>query len=265
MLQDAIGHTHTPVSASEAKIISLVPSLTELLFALGLGEQVIGRTGFCIHPQPAVAKVAKIGGTKDVNIEKIRRLAPSHLLVNIDENEKPTVEKLAEFVPNIIVTHPQTARDNLALYQLLGDIFNVQAAAAQLIQAFEHAYAELHNLSHLPAKKVLYCIWKEPWMTVAPETYLANMLGLIQWQVWQVNGDARRYPSFVWDDPALEQVDLILLSSEPYRFTPDHVKELAQQTGKPVQLVDGEMLSWFGSRAIAGLGYLQQLALRQDR
>jgi len=101
---DILGQQHA--AAPNARIVSLVPSITELLCDLGLAPQLVGRTGFCIHPADVVRNIPKVGGTKDVNIEKIRKLAPTHLVVNIDENEKPTVDKLAEFVPNIVVTHP---------------------------------------------------------------------------------------------------------------------------------------------------------------
>ncbi|MBI3229262.1 MAG: ABC transporter substrate-binding protein [Burkholderiales bacterium] len=261
MLTDAIGKLHMPVAAADARIVSLVPSLTELVYALGLDAQLIGRTGFCVHPAPHIKRVPKVGGTKTVNLDKIRRLAPTHVLVNIDENEKPTVEQIAEFVPNIVVTHPCRVRDNLALYQLLGQTFSVTAAAQQLCTQFEEAWQQLpqgHN-----QKTVLYCIWREPWMTVGTDTYLADMLSLINWQVWQPSSDSvlPRYPVFDWQDPRLAEVELVLLSTEPYRFNASHVAELQAQIGKPVLLVDGEMLSWFGSRAIAGLGYLRQLAL----
>jgi ABC-type Fe3+-hydroxamate transport system substrate-binding protein len=104
-LLDAIGTEHLQVSAhSTPRIVSLVPSLTELLCELGLAQWLVGRTGFCIHPAETVRAISKVGGTKDVNIEKIRKLAPTHLVVNIDENEKPTVDALAQFIPNIIVT-----------------------------------------------------------------------------------------------------------------------------------------------------------------
>lgn len=262
VILDAIGKAHQPVPAQEARIISLVPSLTELVFALGLGPQLVGRTGFCIHPQAAVKTVPKVGGTKDVNIEKIRRSQATHLLVNIDENEKPTVEKLAEFVPNIVVTHPCTARDNLPLYRMLGDIFSVAEAAQKLCAEFEAAYQLLPQATS--EKTVLYCIWREPWMTVGTDTYITNMLNLIGWRTWQPSlslgaEKLARYPVFEWHDARIAEVDVVLLSTEPYRFTQQHVQELQTQLGKPVLLVDGEMLSWFGSRAIAGLAYLRAL------
>ena len=144
MWLDAAGTAHAAVDpAAPVRIVSLVPSITELLCELGLAAQLVGRTGFCIHPAASVAGIPKIGGTKDVNIEKIRALAPTHLVVNIDENEKPTVDALAAFIPQIIVTHPVAPIDNLALYRLLGGIFSgifgVQARAHTLCAEFERA------------------------------------------------------------------------------------------------------------------------------
>src|ERR1700752_2308241 len=124
---DAVGTKH--MADPQARIVSLVPSITEMLCDFGLAPQMVGRTGFCIHPAEVVAAIAKVGGTKDVNIEKIRKLAPTHLVVNIDENEKPPVDLLAEFIPPIVVPHPIKPRDNLALARLMGDIFNAGAAA----------------------------------------------------------------------------------------------------------------------------------------
>jgi ABC-type Fe3+-hydroxamate transport system substrate-binding protein len=268
MLRDALGQQHQPWSAGQTapRIVSLVPSITELLCDLGLADWLVGRTGFCIHPADTVRTITKVGGTKDVNIEKIRKLAPTHLIVNIDENEKPTVDRLAQFIPHVIVTHPLTPRDNLGLYRLLGGIFGAPRRAETLCSAFEAEYAALmQNLQPIP-QTVLYCIWKDPWMSVARDTYIANMLALIGWRVWvaaPAQGDAAaapRYPTFSWSDAMLREIDQVLLSTEPYRFTDTHVDALERQIGKPVRLVDGEMLSWYGSRAIAGLRYLRELA-----
>ncbi|MBI3285809.1 MAG: ABC transporter substrate-binding protein [Burkholderiales bacterium] len=256
-LRDAAGQWHQPYLAGAPRIVSLVPSITELLFDLGLGAHLVGRTGFCIHPAAGVRDIPKVGGTKNVNLEKVRQLAPTHLIVNIDENEKPTVELLAQYVPHIIVTHPLTPRDNLALYRLLGGIFGVTQAAQRLCAGFGQAYAALPAA---PApQQVLYCIWRDPWMTVAPDTYISAMLALIGWQTWSPGDSAQRYPQFSWNDEGLQHIDRVLLSTEPYRFTAQHAAALAGQLGKPVQLLDGEMISWYGSRAIAGLRYLARL------
>ena len=268
-LTDAIGTRHTRVAADEScRIVSLVPSLTELLCDLGLADRIVGRTGFCIHPQQQVASIPKIGGTKDVNIEKIRRLAPTHLIVNIDENEKPTVEQLATFVPHIVVTHPLAPTDNPPLFRLLGGIFDREAEAEALCARFDTAFEQLqqqqhneHELKrHQQPYRVLYCIWQDPWMTVARDTYIARMLALIGWQQWKSPSTAR-YPSFEWNERLLADIDEVILSSEPYRFTEHHVDSLERQIGKPVRLVDGEMLSWYGSRAIEGLAYLLNLRI----
>ncbi|MBI1772450.1 MAG: ABC transporter substrate-binding protein [Burkholderiales bacterium] len=262
MLIDALGTVHQSYGADtgvEPRIVSLVPSITELVCELGLSSYLVGRTGFCIHPKSMVQTIPKIGGTKDVNIEKIRKLAPTHLIVNIDENEKPTVEALAEFIPNVIVTHPLVPRDNLALYQLLGGIFGAQEQAQELCSQFEVAYAAL---DHTPAntEQVVYCIWQDPWMTVSRNTYIAAMLALIGWQTWSPPNSILRYPGFQWTGALQHPIDRVLLSTEPYRFTESNVDALEKQLGVPVQLVDGEMLSWYGSRAIAGLQYLKLLA-----
>ncbi|MEN3276030.1 MAG: hypothetical protein V7631_1820 [Massilia sp.] len=255
-LVDALGVAHLP--ASGARIVSLVPSITELLCDLGLAPQLVGRTGFCIHPAEVVAAIPKVGGTKDVNIEKIRKLAPTHLVVNVDENEKPTVEALAEFVPHIVVTHPVSPRDNLALARLMGAIFDAQAAAEAWCAAFEAEHAALRALAPGPARIVLYCIWQDPWMSVSADTYIARMLGELGWRV-PVFGDTARYPRFAWSESLVAGLDAVLLSTEPYRFTQAHADALEKQIGIPVFLVDGEMMSWYGSRALAGLRYLRTL------
>lgn len=255
LLVDAIGQRHQ--SDPHARIVSLVPSITELLCELDLASQLVGRTGFCIHPANVVAAIPKIGGTKDVNVEKIRKLAPTHLVVNIDENEKPTVDQLAEFVPHIVVTHPGAPRDNLALARLMGAVFGRDAHAQAWCSRFEAEYAALRALPPGSGRTVLYCIWQDPWMTVSRDTYIANMLAELGWQVPQLG--AARYPRFEWSSALVEQLDCVLLSTEPYRFTEAHADALEKQLGIPVFLVDGEMLSWYGSRALDALRYLRAL------
>jgi ABC-type Fe3+-hydroxamate transport system substrate-binding protein len=254
-LVDALGHQHQPAPA--ARIVSLVPSITELLCELGLAGQLVGRTGFCIHPRATVEAIPKIGGTKDVNIEKIRKLAPTHLVVNIDENEKPTVDRLAEFVPHLVVTHPVVPGDNLALARLMGGIFGAEDAAERWCAAFEQEYAALRASPPGPPRTVLYCIWQDPWMSVSKDTYIAAMLAELGWKLPEL-GEAR-YPRFEWSERLAGQLDAVLLSTEPYRFTEAHADALEKQLGIPVLLVDGEMMSWYGSRALAGLRYLREL------
>ncbi|MDQ2987616.1 MAG: helical backbone metal receptor [Pseudomonadota bacterium] len=254
---DAVGTRHAPDPA--ARIVSLVPSITELLCDLGLAANIVGRTGFCIHPAAIVASIPKVGGTKDVNVEKIRKLAPTHLVVNIDENEKPTVAALAEFVPHIVVTHPLAPRDNLDLARLMGGVFGAGAQAEAWCAQFEAEYAALKATPQGPPRTMLYCIWQDPWMAVAQDTYIARMMAEIGWRVPQL-ADPARYPRFAWSEQLVAQIDGVLLSTEPYRFTEEHADALERQIGKPVHLVDGEMMSWYGSRSLAGLRYLRRIA-----
>src|SRR5512140_3177466 len=169
-LRDSAGVLHRP--AIDARIVSLVPSITELLFDLGLGARMVGRTGFCIHPEPAVRAVPKVGGTKDVKLDVLRSLAPTHVIVNVDENEADTVEAMRAFVPDIVVTHPNAPEDNLDLYALMGGLFGAEARARELGDALQK---ELDACGRHPwiRERVLYLIWKDPWMTIASDTYIA--------------------------------------------------------------------------------------------
>ncbi|TAH45060.1 MAG: cobalamin-binding protein [Betaproteobacteria bacterium] len=263
---DAAGTRHAPADG-EVRIVSLVPSLTELICELGLRDRLVGRTGFCIHPREALRSVTKVGGTKDVRLDVVRALAPTHLIVNIDENRRDTVDELATFVPHVIVTHPCAPRDNLGLYRLFGSIFGCETRAAELGAELRAALDEAAAVAAaLPPEHVLYLIWREPWMTVARDTYIAAMLAEVGWQTLPdvVGGaaGAARYPAFDWDAPWLQAVQRVLLSSEPYRFREAHVAEVEALAGRPAMLIDGEMASWYGSRVIAGLRYLA--ALRRE-
>jgi ABC-type Fe3+-hydroxamate transport system substrate-binding protein len=158
----------------------------------------------------------------------------------------------------VVVTHPNAPRDNLELARLMGGIFGAQAAAERWCAAFEEEYAALKALPPGPARTVLYCIWQDPWMTVSKETYIASMLAELGWQVPAI-GEEERYPRFAWSEQLVEGLDAVLLSTEPYRFTEAHADALEKQIGIPVLLVDGEMMSWYGSRALEGLRYLRRL------
>jgi ABC-type Fe3+-hydroxamate transport system substrate-binding protein len=274
---DAAGIRHA-TAGDDARIVSLVPSITELLFALGLDRQIVGRTGFCVHPRERARAVPKVGGTKSVRIDAVRALKPTHVIVNIDENERTTVDELRAFVPHIVVTHPLVPEDNLALFALLGAIFG-RADAAQRLADVLHAQLDAINAEarNWPPQRVLYVIWRDPWMTVARDTYISAMLRLANWHTLPaVDGGpagGQRYPAFDLHAPWLDDVDRVLLSTEPYRFTQAHCDALAQAlqaTGKSagnsarkrIELIDGEQVSWYGSRAIEGIGYLQRFASR---
>jgi ABC-type Fe3+-hydroxamate transport system substrate-binding protein len=249
-----------------------VPSLTELVVALGLGPRLVARTGFCIHPAEAVRGVPKVGGTKAVNLERLRRLAPTHVLVNVDENRHDIVPALHEMGAQVIVTHPCDPEDNLALVDQVAAVFDdeprVREHARALREALQHELGETRGDDCLlpgPHGRVLYLIWHDSWMTVARDTYLSRMLARIGWQTLpDVTGGysgAARYPTLTGVEPWLGTVERVLLSSEPFAFQDRHRAE-AQALCPAAQVlrVDGELLSWYGSRAVAGLRYLRRLA-----
>ncbi|MSQ19933.1 MAG: cobalamin-binding protein [Betaproteobacteria bacterium] len=257
-LVDALGTRHDRAEG-EVRIVSLVPSITELICALGLGVQLVGRTGFCIHPRTTVHSIPKVGGTKDVDLKKIRALKPTHVIVNVDENRREVADALRTFVPHLIVTHPTKPEDNISLYRLLGAIFDQADAAERLANEFSTALKDCRKAAQgFATEVVLYLIWRDPWMTVSHDTYVAQTLALVGWQALPV-ASSLRYPTLELDESTIAQAERILLSSEPYRFTKHHVAELSQHPavhGKPVALIDGEMTSWYGNRAIEGLRYL---------
>jgi ABC-type Fe3+-hydroxamate transport system substrate-binding protein len=258
-MRDALGVEHAP--APTARIVSLVPSITETLFDLGLGEQVVGRTGFCIHPRDEVGRVAKVGGTKDVNVERVRALAATHVIANIDENERANVDALRAFVPNLVVTHPNRPEDNLDLFRLLGAVFCRVQEAERLCEQLRLELAACRaDAGTWPRERVLYLIWRDPWISVARDTYIAATLASVGWTVQMDDGGphgAARYPHIDLETE-VARVDRVLLSTEPYRFGDADVAELrARFPATPVDLLDGEMTSWYGSRAIRGLAYLR--------
>ncbi len=252
----------------DIRIASLVPSLTELVVELGLGGQLVARTGFCIHPAPQLRDVPKVGGTKDVNLAKLRQLAPTHVLVNVDENRVDIVPALKEMGAELLVTHPNGPEDNLLLIDQFVDAFGhlpgVETRGERLKQALRDELAHARAFS-APPQQVLYLIWHNPWMTVARDTYISRMLATAHWRTLpEVAGGERgaaRYPVVHGDEPWLASVQRVLLSSEPFRFDDTHLQ--AAQALCPqatVQRVDGELLSWYGPRAVPGLRYLRELA-----
>ena len=252
------------------RIASLVPSLTELIVELGLFDHLVARTGFCIHPGERLRDIPKIGGTKDVNLAKLQRLAPTHVVVNIDENRRETVEAIRAWPqpPQIVVTHPLGPQDNLALIAQLAGVFaavpDIGERAATLTAALRRELEQTHAEGRAP-QRVLYLIWREPWMTVARDTYISAMLARVAWHTLpDAQGGAAgaaRDPVVHGDEPWLAGVQQVLLSSEPYAFGAQHLDEARRLCpNASARVVDGELLSWYGARAVAGLRYLREIA-----
>jgi ABC-type Fe3+-hydroxamate transport system substrate-binding protein len=259
---DAAGQRHAP-AGSDARIVSLVPSITELLFALGLGDRVVGRTTFCVHPADAVGAVPRVGGTKRVSFDRLAATRATHVIVNVDENRREDVPRIEALGAAVVVTHPLGPHDNPALYRLLGGIFGASGPAERLCDQFAAALRRVEGaVAGMPERSVLYLIWRKPWMTVSPDTYISRTLGLVRWRTLPAAAEPR-YPEVSDNDVAWRAADLVLLPSEPFPFDADNVDEIRARlpdAATPVRLIDGEMTSWYGSRAIAAMDYLLAFA-----
>jgi len=241
------------------KVVSLVPSITEALFDLGLTEnEVVGRTKFCIHPEEQVKNVAVIGGTKNINIDKIKALQPDLILANKEENVKEQVEALMDD-HKVIVTNVENIEDNYYLLKQLGNLFNKEDKA----QLFNLKIYEVLNLAKINVKiKVAYLIWKNPYMTIGSDTFIDKILGEIGFE--NVFKDRTRYPEIRTED--LAEADLIMLSSEPFPFKEKHIEELRDfYPDKKMIIVDGEAFSWYGTHIAKCGDYFKELAAEVEQ
>ena len=223
------------------KIISLVPSITETLFDFGLtSATVIARTKFCIHPADLVKNVAVIGGTKNLNIEKIRSLKPDLIIANKEENEKLQVEDLMKDF-KVWVTDIETLEDNQHFISALGRLLNKEKLALDFNQKINSIFTEIEILN---PKKAAYLIWKNPYMTVGFDTFIHDILEKIGFQ--NIFKNQKRYPEVSVVD--LKAADYIFLSSEPFPFQQKHIDELQKELpDSKIILVDGEAFSWYGT------------------
>ena len=236
------------------RIISLVPSQTELLFDLGLDDELVGITKFCVHPTDKVKYKAVIGGTKTVNLNRIKALNPDLIIANKEENTREQVEELQQLYP-VHVTDMATLSDALSMIREVGTLVGKRLKAETMAQQIEHDLAPPPVALHLD---VAYLIWRKPYMVVANDTFIHAMLDVAGFK--NAFPNQTRYPVVTPDDVQSAQPDLIFLSSEPYPFTEKHRTEL--QTICPsarVMLVDGEMFSWYGSRLLRASDYFRNL------
>lgn len=230
------------------KIISLVPSITELLVELGLEKNLLGITKFCIHPERVFKSKEKIGGTKNLNIEKIKALNPDIIIGNKEENVKEQIEELAQHFP-VWMSDVNTYDDALNMISSVGEITNTSAKALSLIQEIQDNFNKLFSANYLlKNKKVLYLIWYKPFMAVGKNTYIDSILHKIHCE--NVCENKERYFEISMDEIKQLKPDYILLSSEPFPFKEKHKQEIEKEISgqSKVILADGEMFSWYGYR-----------------
>lgn len=237
------------------RIVSLVPSQTELLYDLELDDTVIGITKFCIHPSDWRQRKTIVGGTKTVNIDKIISLQPDLIIANKEENIKEQVETLAEHF-KVWVTDVSNLEDALQMIKDIGQITATSNNANSIVNAIIEDFSLL--LQENDAINTAYLIWRKPYMTVGSDTFIHDMLH--RCGLKNIFGDQLRYPAITIDDLKQRDCRLLLLSSEPYPFKQPHIDELQMHlpTTKII-LADGEMFSWYGSRLLHAADYFKQL------
>lgn len=245
-------------SLDYSKIISLVPSQTELLHYLNLENEVVGITKFCIHPQKWWQSKTKVGGTKNVHINAIKNLQPSLIIANKEENVQSQIEELATICP-VVVTNIITLNDALEMIAFVGNITNKIQEVQLLNQQIQFSFNQLNQLkeNNYP-KKVAYFIWRNPYMVAGKQTFIDNMLQACGFENVYLNHN--RYPTTTIEELQQLKVDILLLSSEPYPFKEKHIQELqAQLPQVKILLVDGEFFSWYGSKLLHAPNYFMQL------
>lgn len=230
---------HTP-----RRIVSLVPSQTELLADLGLEEEVVGITKFCIHPQSWFRSKTRVGGTKTVDISKVGLLRPDLIIANKEENTQQDIEALEKIAP-VWISDIFTLEDSLDMIREVGKICGREKEALAIASEIANGFEKLRAQTAHSGREALYLIWKYPYLAAAKNTFIDDMLtrcGLTNFLSAET-----RYPE--WTPGASHAPDLILLSSEPYPFKEKHIAALqAMYPQARVLLVDGEMFSWYGSR-----------------
>lgn len=241
------------------RIISLVPSQTELLIDLGLEKQLVGITKFCIHPTHLRKTKTIVGGTKTIKIDRIKELQPDIILCNKEENTKEIVETCKQ-ITQVHVAEIFTYNDSQNLILEYGKIFSCKEKAIQIVNDLNFELNSFQNfIKDQEKKKIAYFIWKNPWMVAANNTFINNILEINKFD--NIYKNEQRYPEINIEKlKEVKDLDAILLSSEPFPFKEKHIKELQKKIpNTKIILVDGELFSWHGSRLLKSFDYFKKL------
>ena len=259
-------------AAPRRRIVSLVPSLSEALHVLGLGDRIVGVTDYCVHPADAFEGVARVGGTKDADVDAIEAVAPDLVIANEEENTVRVVRKLAERDLDVWVTYPRTVREGAALLDELADLGASDEARTSHVAPCLEAVARAERAAPAVRPRVFCPIWRDPWMTIGGDTYIDDMISLAGGRnpfatpdAASVRGRAdRRYPTVDLEAVVALDPEVILLPDEPYAFAARDREELlgtdcaAARTGR-VHLIDGTLVSWYGPRIAEAIQVLAKI------
>ncbi|MDO8614664.1 MAG: cobalamin-binding protein [Dehalococcoidia bacterium] len=261
---DALGRpVHLP--GPPRRIVSLVPSITEMLFAFGLGDAIAGVTKFCVEPRDGVAAKPRVGGTKTADVARILALAPDLVIANAEENSRDDIDRIAAAGIAVFVTYPRSVRAAIDMMRVLAAITGAGPEADSIIAECDQELARARKRLSAAGSVSVFCpIWREPWMTIGPDTYMHDFL-------WVCGGAnvfghrPERYPQISLDEAAAQRPEAVLLPDEPYHFRRRHAQELQAYPEVPavrdgrIYLVDGKQLCWYGPRIAGGLRSLQEL------
>jgi len=255
---DQMQRTFT-LKATPKRIVSLVPSQTELLYDLGLEDSIVGITKFCVHPCHLKSTKTIVGGTKNIKLAKIKALQPDIILCNKEENTKEIVEELEKLFP-VHVSDIKNIDESLDMISQYGTIFKCNTEASKINDKIRFHLKDFQEfVKDIPVQKVAYFIWRKPWMAAGNDTFINHLLNLCKFEnIYESHG---RYPEVAIENIRAEgDPDIVMLSSEPYPFTEEHAFELGRHThhAKTV-FVDGEYFSWYGSRLSKAFEYFKQL------
>lgn len=240
-----------------SRIVSLVPSQTELLVDLGLEDRIVGVTKFCIHPTHLKNQKKVVGGTKKVHIDRIKALSPDIIICNKEENTEEMVAKLEAIAP-VWISDIKTIVDCIDMIQSFGNLFSVEEHANEIVDSLKKELDSFKRFINESRRlKTAYLIWKEPYMAAGKNTFINELLELNKFEnIFAVKN--QRYPEILINE--LSNAELILLSTEPFPFNQSHVNHLIKELGnKKIQLVNGEYFSWYGSRLIKSFDYFKKL------
>lgn len=246
------------ISSPPKRIVSVVPSQTELLYDLGLREEVIGITKFCIHPKEWFRIKTRVGGTKNLNIQKIKELKPDLIFANKEENRKGDIEELEkEFLVWVSDVH-----DLSSAYAMINDVGKIVGKENESTNLIKNIKLQFNKQAGNQRKiRTAYLIWKDPYLTVGNDTFIHQMLLYAGFE--NIFSDKTRYPQIDIQDIFENNCELLLLSSEPYPFKQKHIAELQSLLpNTKILLVDGELFSWYGSRMLKAPSYFQELYIQ---
>ena len=246
------------------RIVSLVPSVTEALFSLGLGARVVGVTDWCVHPADRVAGLPKAGGTKNPSVEQIVALAPDLVIANQEENRQRVIEALREAGIEVWVTYPRTARQGAELFAELAELGATREIIDSVVQPVEDAVRRAEETRPAVGVPVFCPIWKTPWMAIGGDTYASNLLEVCGGANVFADRVDRRYPIIEPSEIVDAAPEVILLPDEPYHFGPRDALELSRlpvpaARDRRIHLIDGTLVSWYGPRIGRAISALRDL------